>query len=558
MSKRPTDRPPKRSGGRTATSSFGAGRREGHDATEFYARFASPKLSDDETVVRPQSLLDELGSGRVFVGSSAEMSHLPDNSVALVVTSPPYFVGKEYELAVAEGAGSGQADRDASREGSGEGTSEGIAGDPEQGRPGIPATYVEFLDMLRSVFAECARVLEPGGRIAVNIANLGRKPYRSLSADVVTILQDDLGLLLRGEVLWEKSETSSGSCAWGSFAKASNPVLRDMTERVVIASKGRFARAIPAPKREAAGLPHRSTITNDEFVEVTRDVWRMDPESASRIGHPAPFPIDLPRRLIDLYTYEGDIVLDPFAGSGTTLVAAARTGRIGVGYDTDADYAELAESRVQAELEALEGAAELRDSLQDPDPEVRAYALEKLSHAERAEHYLSQAVAEGKKVSDIAIERLTEAGFEEILGNHRHPGGALDVDMSVNTAVGAEWPVELAGSFTSARPGLQRIDQALRMLGRLSLMNAPAAARGSGSSADDAAPADPPAPLVLTPLCPPKGSPADRALHAAGPSVIFDVIELYDPASLRRLAEYAGAADPEPLPGFWEPDDLAT
>ena len=108
------------------------------------------------------------------------------------------------------------------------------------------------------------------------------------------------------------------------------------------------------------------------------------------------------------------------------------------------------------------------------------------------------------------------------------------------------------------RQGLQRIDQALRMLGRLSLMNAPTAARGSGSTADDSAPAGPPAPLVLTPLCPPKGSPADRALRTAGPSVIFDVIELYDPASLRRLAEYAGAADPEPLPGFWEPDDLAT
>ena len=94
--------------------------------------------------------------------------------------------------------------------------------------------------MLRDVFAECRRVLEPGGRIAVNVANLGRKPYRSLSADVISILQDDLGMLLRGEVVWQKGKTSSGSCAWGSFAKAGNPVLRDITERVVIASKGRF------------------------------------------------------------------------------------------------------------------------------------------------------------------------------------------------------------------------------------------------------------------------------------------------------------------------------
>jgi modification methylase len=185
--------------------------------------------------------------------------------------------------------------------------------------------------MLRSVFEECRRVLEPGGRIAVNVANLGRKPYRSLSADVISILQDDLGLLLRGEVIWEKSSASSGSCAWGSFAKASNPVLRDMTERVVIASKGRFSRAMSLKARRAQGLPWESTLANDEFVDVTRDVWRIDAESATRIGHPAPFPVELPRRLIDLYTYRGDLVVDPFVGSGTTVVAAVRTGRIGIG-----------------------------------------------------------------------------------------------------------------------------------------------------------------------------------------------------------------------------------
>ncbi|MEZ5229810.1 MAG: site-specific DNA-methyltransferase [Acidimicrobiales bacterium] len=312
---------------RTQTSSFGVGRREGHDASTFYARFAPPELSDDETVNRPDALIDKLGSGAALVGSSADMSELPDNSVALVITSPPYFVGKEYELAV-----TGDAD----------------------GVSQIPGSYLEFLDMLRDVFAECRRVLEPGGRIAVNVANLGRKPYRSLSADVISILQDDLGLLLRGEVIWEKASTSSGSCAWGSFAKASNPVLRDMTERVIIASKGRFSRALTTKQRERQGLPYESTITNDEFLDVTRDVWRIDAESATRIGHPAPFPIELPRRLIDLYSYTGDIVLDPFLGSGTTLVAAARAGRIGVGYDTDPAFASLAEQRLDAELERID------------------------------------------------------------------------------------------------------------------------------------------------------------------------------------------------------------
>ncbi len=208
----------------TATSAFGASRRESHDASEFYARFTAPVISTDDAVHGP---VPELGDGRCFVGSSADMHHLPDNSVALVVTSPPYFVGKEYELAV---------------------TAE--EQHPDQR---VPESYLEFLHMLRSVFAECVRVLEPGGRIAVNVANLGRKPYRSLSADVITILQDDLGLLLRGEVIWQKGKTSSGSCAWGSFAKAGNPVLRDITERVIVASKGRFDRALSVRGAPAAG-----------------------------------------------------------------------------------------------------------------------------------------------------------------------------------------------------------------------------------------------------------------------------------------------------------------
>ena len=88
------------------------------------------------------------------------------------------------------------------------------------------------------------------------MANLGRKPYRSLSADVIRILQDDLGLLLRGEVVWQKGEGATGSCAWGSFRSAANPVLRDLTERVVVASKGRFDRARSVAQREAEGLPH--------------------------------------------------------------------------------------------------------------------------------------------------------------------------------------------------------------------------------------------------------------------------------------------------------------
>ena len=144
------------------------------------------------------------------------------------------------------------------------------------------------------MFAECARKLEPGGRIAVNVANLGRKPYRSLAADIIKILQDDLHLLLRGEVMWRKGEGAAGSCAWGSFRSAANPVLRDTTERVIIASKGRFDRALSRAERERRGLPSTNTIDADEFMAATLDVWDIEPESARRVSHPAPFPVGLP------------------------------------------------------------------------------------------------------------------------------------------------------------------------------------------------------------------------------------------------------------------------
>ena len=116
---------------------------------------------------------------------------IADGSVALVVTSPPYFAGKQYE--------------------------------EELERDGVPSSYLEYLELLTAVFAECVRTLEPGGRIAVNVANLGRKPYRSLSADVIRILEHDLGLLLRGELIWQKAEGANGSCAWGSYPQRGQP-----------------------------------------------------------------------------------------------------------------------------------------------------------------------------------------------------------------------------------------------------------------------------------------------------------------------------------------------
>ncbi len=463
----------------TSTSSFGVGKREGHDASAFYQRFSAPELSDDETVLCNPNLTSSV----CFEGSSADMHQLADNSVALVVTSPPYFVGKDYELAVASGSADGS----------------------------IPETYLDFLTMLRDVFRECVRVLEPGGRIAVNVANLGRKPYRSLSADVIGILQDDLGLLLRGEVIWAKSKASSGSCAWGSFARASNPVLRDNTERVIIASKGRFARAQSPKQRAAAGLPHESTLTNDEFLDVTKDVWELEPASAKRVGHPAPFPVDLPRRLIELYTYVGDIVVDPFCGAGTTLLAAARTARVGVGYDTDPAYVALSMERLSSD------AAPERDE----------------AHA--------AAVEEGRKVTDIAAARLADAGFEITKTKPALRGLGISYDFLAVDARGFAYWVDVSGAFTVARSGLERSDGLWHVLGRLHVLEAthPTARV-----------------LVLTPHPVSPTSTTGKTLRAVGPRSLHDVISLSDAPDLDRLAVY-GSGNANPIAGFWTAADLS-
>ncbi len=296
--------------GATRTRSFGSGRRENHDASGFYSRFHPPEVSEDAEV-RPAAVVD-----RIFCGDATAMTQaqVADKSVALVVTSPPYFTGKEYEQ--------------------------------ELGSGHVPESYFDYLDKLHDALAVCVDKLEPGGRVAINVANLGRKPYRSLSADMIGILQDDLGLLMRGEIIWQKARGAGGSCAWGSFRSPANPVLRDVTERVIVASKGRFDRALPRRRRQELGLPHEPTIETTDFLESTLDVWEIPAESATRVGHPAPFPMELPRRLIELYTYRGDLVLDPFIGSGTTAVAAASSGRHYVGFDTDPSYVALAEERI--------------------------------------------------------------------------------------------------------------------------------------------------------------------------------------------------------------------
>ena len=482
----------RRVGRATSTSAFGVGRRESHDASGFYARFRAPELSGDEEV-HPVFRLDE----PLVKGDSRRMEAIPSKSVALVVTSPPYFAGKSYE--------------------------------EELGCKGVPADYLAYLQMLAEVFAECVRVLEPGGRIAVNVANLGRRPYRSLAADVIRILQDDLGLLLRGEVVWAKAEGASGSCAWGSFRSASNPVLRDVTERVIIASKGRFDRALTAEQRRRAGLASTSWISSDEFMDATLDLWRIPPERATRIGHPAPFPVELPLRLIDLYTFRGDLVLDPFLGSGTTAVAAALRGRRYAGYDTDGAYVEMARQRVadtEAEWDRGTGAG----------APVAGDAA-----AAAPDDFQSRATAEGRGARALAESVLERAGFTITARNQRVPGLGITVGVVAEDAHRELWYFDITGAFTTTRGGLVRTSTLWECIGRASLL-----------TRRDLRPL-----VLLTSHLPPRRSSGDRALREVGPDAVHDAIEMLSPEGQTRLAAYAaGGRRRRPLPGFWTEPEL--
>lgn len=499
---------PARRGG-TATSSFGVSRRENHDASAFYGRFPVPEISRDSGVVRPtRECLDQL-----WVGDARDMGQdrVADNSVALVVTSPPYFAGKEYEEAVGQGH--------------------------------IPADYVEYLKMLHDVFEECVRKLEPGGRIAVNVANLGRRPYRSLSADVIGILQDDLGLLLRGEVIWRKAEGAAGNCAWGSFQRPANPVLRDLTERVVIASKGRFDRAVSPADRAVQELPSRPTANADEFMDATTDVWEIPAESATRVGHPAPFPVELPERLIDLYTYRDDLVLDPFMGSGTTAVAAVRTGRHYVGFDTDGAYIELAHRRIAEEMQRwsagtstqrweADGGGQHR-LFDDPDapakPEVIAAGVSTNgADPSLADDFQARSVLEGRKAQEKARHVLSECGFNEIHEKVSFSCG-VEVNFSAVDRKGRRWLFDVSGAFSvTRRPGLRRTDTLWKALGKAAVLH-------SHSPQD---------PLVLlTTDRPAPNSAGSRALdEVTGPESnkpVFAVIEMENLADLDRLRALA-------------------
>lgn len=297
---------------KTKTASFGTTKREGHDSTAFYSRNlykttffpfiltnqANAQAYNDSFVRSATSQPNiEKWVNRIYCHTSENMHHIPDNSIALAFTSPPYNAGKEYD-----------EDLD----------------------------LKSYLELIARVGKEVYRVLKPGGRYVINIANLGRKPYIPLHA-YFYMIHSTIGFLPLGEIIWVKGKGASGSCAWGSWLSAKAPRLRDLHEYLLVFVKEKF-------ERQEKG---QSDITRDEFLSSTLSVWEIPPESAKKVGHPAPFPVELAARVIKLFSYVGDVVLDPFCGSGSTLVAAKKLNRKWVGYDIVPEYCVLAEKRIQ-------------------------------------------------------------------------------------------------------------------------------------------------------------------------------------------------------------------
>jgi len=285
----------------TRTSSFGVSARLNHDSSKFYNSKMYKKINGSgngqKEYFEKENIISKEIINKIICASSESMKELPDNSIHLMVTSPPYNVGKEY-------------DKDLSLE--------------------------EYLVLLKNVFKEVKRVLVTGGRVCVNVANLGRKPYIPLHSHIINIMSE-LGFLMRGEIIWDKSSSAGSSTAWGSWQSAKNPTLRDVHEYILIFSKDNYSR----------NEKKKDTIKKEEFMEFTKSIWTFPAASARKIGHPAPFPEELPRRLIELYSFEGDVILDPFMGSGQTAIAAVKGKRNYIGYDIDKKYCELTEKRIK-------------------------------------------------------------------------------------------------------------------------------------------------------------------------------------------------------------------
>jgi len=192
--------------------------------------------------------------------------------------------------------------------------------------------YEQYLEWVREWLQGAYNSLKNGGRIAINVpleTNLGGK--RFISADYINILQD-IGYIRMAYIIWDKRNLTSRT-AWGSWMMPSCPVVNNPMECILVFAKG---------SRKRKGDKVDIDITRQEFIDYTLGIWEMSPAKKSKVGHPAPFPDELPYRCMKLYTYQNDLIVDPFSGSGTTQRVANKLNRNFIGFDISQTYCDMA------------------------------------------------------------------------------------------------------------------------------------------------------------------------------------------------------------------------
>lgn len=252
-----------------------------------------------EIIARAEPYFEE-NSIRIYNADFLRTNCVKEGTVDLIVTSPPYNVGIKYN-----------------------------SHDDKM-------TYGHYLSFTREWLTKCYRLIKEDGRFCLNIPlDKNKGGQQSVYADITTIAKQ-VGWKYHSTIIWNEQNISRRT-AWGSWLSASAPYVIAPVEVIVIFYKDRWKKISGSRK---------SDISKEEFVEWTNGVWNFMGESKKRVGHPAPFPVELPRRCIKLFSFVGDTVLDPFLGSGSTLIACVLTNRKGIGVEIDKNYCEIAKKRL--------------------------------------------------------------------------------------------------------------------------------------------------------------------------------------------------------------------
>lgn len=259
----------------------------------------------------------EIGDAVIYFKSATKMSELPDASVNLIVTSPPYWSLKDYGVVDQIGLGSG--------------------------------TFETYLNGLNEVWAECVRVLAPDGKFCINIMPIlltgtqaahGRRETKLLLNEIEQFMTSTGVMFQFGLYIWDKRKIARFS-SFGSYPYPPNIFSTFPYEWITV-----FSKAGKRPKVDSE-VKKKSRLTTKEWQDwAVNSIWEMQPAKAKSEGHPAPFPVELPRRIIKLHSFWGDLVLDPFMGSGTTALAALELSRRVVGYELNESFSSLAEKKL--------------------------------------------------------------------------------------------------------------------------------------------------------------------------------------------------------------------